>query len=388
MIQRKLLDNLLMYLDSFPVVALLGPRQCGKSTLAKMMITESDKWVYLDLERPSDVTQISDPELYFNSIGSKNVCIDEVQLRPDLFPVLRSIVDEDNRNGKILLLGSASPELLRQGSETLAGRIGFLELSPFSLDELTKVYDVRHHWLSGGYPRSVLSKSGDVAFIWLENYLKTYVERDLVNLGLKLTSSEVLRFLTMCAHSQGQLFNSSKFGESMSVARQTLTRWLDVLMQTFMVRKLEPYEANVKKRLVKTPKVFIRDSGILHALLRVHSFQELMGHPIFGSSWEGYAIENIISKFPRWDPTFYRTSNGAELDLILSKGLKKIAFEFKASVAPKLSRGFWSALEDVEPDFSWIVVPEGDSYPIADTVWVISLEDFLLKEIEESNLTM
>lgn len=382
MLDRKLYKEIKLYLTSFPVVALLGPRQCGKSTLAKQVISlDKEEWIYLDLERPSDLSKLNDPEFFFKTIGGKRVCIDEVQLRPDLFPVLRSIVDEDNKKGKILLLGSASPELLRQGSETLAGRISFLELTPFQLLEINNEFNYKHHWLTGGFPRSALASSEEVSFIWLEDFLRTYVERDLVTLGLRLSAFEVLRFLTMCAHSQGQLFNSSKFSESLGIARQTLNRWLDVLLQTFMVRKLLPYEKNVKKRLIKTPKVFIRDSGILHALLKISSMEELIGNPIFGSSWEGYALENILSKYSKWNHSFYRTSNGAELDLILSKGIKTIAIEFKTSLAPKVTKGFWNAIDDVQPDSSWIVIPEGDQYSLKKNINVVSLNDFLSIEL-------
>ena len=381
MILRNTYDTVKLYLESFPVVAILGSRQCGKSTLAKFIVNENqEEWVFLDLERRADLLKLEDPEFFFHSIGNKRVCIDEVQLRPELFPTLRAIVDEDDKKGKILLLGSASPELLRQGSETLAGRISFIELTPFQLTEISDRFDFRHHWLRGGYPRSVLANSDEIAFLWIEDFLRTYVERDLVTLGLKLSSPEVLRFLMMLAHTQGQIFNSSKFSESMGVNRKTLNRWLDVLLQTFMVRKLSPYEVNIKKRLVKTPKVYIRDSGILHELLGISSFEELMGNPVLGNSWEGYCIENILTKYSRWNASFYRTTNGAELDLILSRGIKRIAVEFKTSLAPRLTKGFWNAIEDVQPDITWVVIPEGEPYLYKEKVMIGSLEGFLAEE--------
>ncbi|MDA3958278.1 ATP-binding protein [Oceanispirochaeta sp.] len=381
MIERRLQAEVNRHIHSFPVVALSGPRQCGKSTLAKMIISHNpESWIYLDLERPSDLRKLDDPELFFKSTGSKQVCIDEVQLRPELFPVLRSIVDEKWCNGQILLLGSASPELLRQGSETLAGRISFLELTPFTVSEISEWENYKDQLLKGGFPRSLLSDD-DLSFLWRENFLKTYVERDLISLGFQLSSMQVIRLLKMCAHSQGQLFNTSKISESLGVSRATVNRWIDILQQTFMLRRLEPFESNIKKRLIKSPKLYIRDCGILHGLLEIRSFQNLLGHPVLGNSWEGYAIENILSENRKWQGSFYRTSQGAEIDLILSTGLRHIALEFKVSLAPKVSRGFWTALDDIKPESAWVIIPEGEKYPLRENVWVISLDDFLKLDI-------
>lgn len=377
MVDRKLSRQLATYLASFPVVALLGPRQCGKSTLAREFIGDNPEWEYLDLERPSDLLKITDVELYFNSIGTKRVCIDEVQLRPDLFSALRSIIDADRREGRVLLLGSASPHLLQQGSESLAGRISFLELTPFTLSEVRKTVSYKTHWLQGGFPQSTLSMDPEISLIWREDFIRTFVERDVLPRGVRIDTSQVKRLFTMCAHLQGQMFNISKLCEAVGLNRQTVTSLLSVFEQTFLLRKVETFASNLKKRMVKAPKIVIRDSGLLHALLGIETFTDLLGNPIFGNSWEGYAIENIIAENPRWNYFFYRTSNGAEIDLVLVKGTRKIAIEFKATVAPKTCKGFWSALEDIQPESTWIIIPEGDQYTLKEGVTIISLEQFL-----------
>ena len=376
MIERLVEKNIIKYLSISPVTALLGPRQCGKSTLAKMIIEKKPAdWIYLDLEKPSDLRKLDDPEFFFRTVGEKKVCIDEVQLRPDLFPVIRAIVDETGEDGRMLILGSASPQLLRQGSETLAGRIMFLELTPFIINELpTENY--KHHLIKGGFPRSFLADE-ETSYLWRQNFIRTYIERDLISLGTKLTSRQIVRLITMCAHLQGQLLNTSKISESLGISRSIITKWLDILQQTFMLRLLEPWEKNAKKRLVKSPKLYIRDSGIVNNLLELKNFQHLLGHPSFGSIWEGYALENILSSNRQFKASFYRTSNGAEIDLLLSFGNQLIAVEFKASAAPKPSKGFWTAIDDLNPDSSWIVIPEGERYQLRENVHVISLEDFL-----------
>lgn len=386
MVLRTLFKQIGKSLSYFKAVALLGPRQCGKSTLAREYISKSSDWIYLDLERPSDISKLNDPEAFFNSLENKRICIDEVQLRPDLFAPLRSILDQYNEPGKVLLLGSASPELLRQGSETLAGRIAFLELTPFTYPEIKETVSYREHWARGGFPLSTLAPDDSLSVQWRENFLRTFVERDLSTFGFKLQSQEVLRFLTMCAHSHGQLFNVSKIGESLGVSRQTLTKWSNILEQCFIIRKLTPHETNVKKRIIKSFKIYLRDSGLCHTLLNISSFQDLLGNPILGNSWEGYAIENIATTFSSWSLSFYRTSHGAEIDLIMEKGEKKVAVEFKNSLAPKVSKGFWSALDDIKPQKTFVIIPEGERYPLKNGVEVISLKEFLsIPELELSN---
>jgi predicted AAA+ superfamily ATPase len=379
MVPRKQISTLKKYLESFPAVAVLGPRQSGKSTLAKEVILNNPEWVYLDLERPSDLQKIEDAEYYLKTLGSKRLCIDEVQLRPNLFPVLRSAIDANRANGRFLILGSASPELLHQGVETLAGRISFIELTPFTLLEIEPSVSYQEHWLKGSFPPSVLNSTEEISMIWREDFIRTFIERDILSQHFRIQSSLVNRLLTMCAHMQGQLFNISKICESLGLSRPTVQSLIDYLIQSFMMRKIEPLENNIKKRIVKSPKLFIRDSGIVHALLGIETFNELMGNPIFGNSWEGYAVENIIAAYPRWKYYFYRTSNGAEMDLIIEKGTRRIAFECKASMAPKLSQGFWNAVEDIKPECTYVIIPEGEQYYVKDKVTVISLSEFVKK---------
>ncbi|MBI9106633.1 MAG: ATP-binding protein [Spirochaetales bacterium] len=380
MIDRNLESEIMKYLSISPITALLGPRQCGKSTLARKIITDHpDAWIYLDLERPSDLRQLDDPELFFISAGEKIVCIDEIQLRPDIFPVIRSIVDEKNCNAQIFLLGSASPQLLKQGSESLAGRIMFLELTPFTLNEIPNA-EYQDHLVKGGFPRSFLSDE-ETSYIWRQNFIRTFIERDLITLGTKLTSMQLQRLLTMCAHLQGQIFNISKISESLGISRSVINNWLDILIQTFMIRRLEPFEVNLKKRLVKSPKLYVRDSGLVNSLLELRNFQHILSHPGFGNIWEGYAIENILIANPNWNSSFYRTSQGAEIDLVLSSGSRIIAVECKATVAPKLTKGFWTAIEDIGAQSTWVIIPEGRRYSIRENVHVISLKEFLSEKL-------
>jgi predicted AAA+ superfamily ATPase len=378
-IERNISEKVKTYLKNIPVVALLGSRQSGKSTLAKEIVKEFRKSVYLDLEKPADLKKLKDVELFFNIYKDHLICLDEIQLLPEIFPVLRSIVDQNNKNGQLLILGSASVELINKSSESLAGRIFYLELSPFSLEEISNTKADKTFQLldKGGYPRSYLSKDLNLSYIWRENFIRSYLEKDLPMLGFNLSPKKLERFWKMLAHTHGQLFNSSKLGESLGVTYHTIRNYLDIMEQTFIVRVLYPFEANVKKRLVKSPKVYIRDSGILHTLLNIHSVDELLAHPIFGSSWEGFVIENIINTFPDWEYSFYRSSNGAEIDLIMNKGQQTIAVECKASTAPNLTKGFWNALDDMEINNAWVISPVKDMYPIEKRVKVSSLLNFI-----------
>jgi uncharacterized protein len=379
LVERNAAPVILKDLKNFPVVAILGPRQCGKSTLAKMLEDKIKGFLHLDLESPSDLRKLDDPELFFEVNRGKTVCLDEIQLRPDLFPVLRSIVDRTNRNGQILILGSASRTLIRQGSESLAGRISFIELTPFIVPEIEgmRSYTEGRFWFRGGYPESYLAPDDSVSDKWRRNFLRTFIERDLPQLGFRVTAINLRRLLTMCAHSQGQLLNSSKLAASLGFSYHTVRDYVDLFEQTYLVRALKPYEANIKKRIVKSPKIYIRDSGILHTLLEIPDFNALMGHPVFGSSWEGFALENILAAMEGWNGFFYRTSSGNEIDLILEKGRRRIAVEFKASKAPVLTKGFWSALEDLNIKESWIISPIKGSYPIRDGVNVSGLNHFI-----------
>jgi len=379
LIKRDLHTTILEYQKIFPVVAILGPRQCGKSTLAKMLISSDRSFIYLDLERYSDLNKLDDPEFFFRNNQEKNICIDEVQHKPDLFRSLRSVIDEDRRNGKFLILGSASRDLIQQSSETLAGRIGYIELTPFNTRELENNldFDLSRHWVRGGFPDSYLQHSDHAGAIWRENFIRTFVERDLPQLGINIPSLTIRRLLTMCAHNQGQILNSSKLGESLGTSYHTIQNYLTLLEQLFIVRTLKPYFPNIKKRIIKSPKVYIRDSGILHSLMNIENMNDLLGHPVFGSSWEGYCIENIVSQFYDWQAYFYRTSSGNEIDLILEKGSRKLAIEFKASTAPNLTKGIYQALNDLDIKKLWVISPTDDSYALNERINISSLGNFL-----------
>jgi len=381
-IQRTIEKKVNQYLSVFPVVAILGPRQCGKSTLVKNLAKNWSNSIYLDLQNDGDLNKLSEPMLFFQSNEDKIICMDEIQLVPKLFSILRSVIDNNRRNGKFILLGSASRDLIQQTSESLAGRIGMIYLAPFSINEVNKRDDfsLNKFWLRGGFPDSYLAEEEDYSKIWRENFIKTFIERDIPQLGFQIPALQLKRFLIMCAHLQGQLLNASKLGESLGLTHPTIRRYIDLLEQTFILRTIMPYEGNVKKRLVKSPKVFVRDAGLLHTLLAINSYNDLLGNPIFGVSWEGMVIENIIVNMPDWNYFFYKTAAGDELDLILEKGNQRIAIECKASAAPKPTKGFWRALEDIKPQKTYIIAPIADSYPIKESVMVCGLTIFLEME--------
>ncbi len=388
MTPRLLMTTLRRWLTQFPAIGLLGPRQCGKSTLAKQLLTDIPRSVYLDLERPADLNRLRDPEAFFALHANDFVCLDEIQRQPNLFPVLRSILDEQGRNGQLLVLGSASPAMLKQSSETLAGRIGYLELTPFLLAEIADASGAgeatpwHRHWLRGGFPRSYLTDSDEASSEWRDAFIRTFVERDLRQLGIAIPETAARRFWQMCAHVHGQLWNASKLAQSLGVAQPTVQSYLGLLSGAFMLRVLPPFAANLKKRLVKTPKVYIRDSGLLHTLLRIADADDLLGHPSYGSSWEGYVIEQMLGQLgTSWDASFYRTSAGAECDLVLQKGRRLLAIECKVSTAPEPTHGFWHALEDLKPEQAWIVAPVASAYPLRKDVMVAPLAT-VLQEVQ------
>lgn len=378
-IARKAAATVRQYLKIFPVVAILGPRQCGKSTLVKALAENWSTSLYLDLQSDDDLAKLNQPTYFFQSNADKIVCLDEIQRVPQLFSVLRSVVDKNRQNGKFILLGSASRDLIQQTSETLAGRIGMIYLTPFTLNELNLLagFSLNAFWLRGGFPDSYLAENDEYSLIWRENFIKTFIERDIPQLGFQIPALQLKRLLMMCAHNQGQLLNYSKLGESLGLTHPTIKRYIDLLEQTFIVRTVLPYEVNVKKRLVKSPKVFVRDSGLLHQLLAIPDYNSLLGNPVFGSSWEGLAVENVIVNMPDWNYYFYRTASGDELDLILEKGNRRIAIECKAAMTPKLAKGFWRALEVVQPQNTFVITPISGSYDIAPQVTVCGLEEFL-----------
>jgi len=379
-IRRFITGGIRQKLQNIPAIVILGPRQCGKSTLAKAIISEIADAVYLDLERPSDVSKLRDPEAFFNLNANKLICLDEIQRIPELFPVLRGVIDENKRSGQFIILGSASPNLIKQSSETLAGRISYFELTPFLFKEVSEnnhFSKIRKVWLRGGFPRSYLASNEKESFEWRVDFIRTFLERDIPQIGFRIPAKTLERFWRMCAHLHGQILNSSKLGESLGLSHHTVRSYVDLFDQTFVLRVLRPYEPNLKKRLVKSPKIYVRDTGLLHALLGIEDHNDLLGHPVYGASWEGFVIENILSLLPNWTASFYRTSSGSEIDLILEKGKRRIAVECKVSTSPGLNRGFWNAMNDLKFEEAWIIAPVKDTYPAERGVRVAPLQKFI-----------
>ena len=369
-----------------PAVALLGTRQVGKTTLA-LSIAESRMTLYLDLENPEDLLKLSDPSAFLSLHGDKLVIVDEIQRAPDLFMVLRGLIDKNRRAGRkgeqYLLLGSASMDLLRQSSESLAGRISYIELAGLNLLEVpaTKPKDRQKLWLRGGFPESYLAKSDSLAMTWLENLIRTYLERDVPQMGFRVPATRLRRLWTMLAHLQGENVNFSKLGGNLEVDGKTVASYIDILVDLLLVRRLEPWHANVKKRLVKSPHFYIRDSGILHRLLGIGDYSSLLSNPVLGKSWEGFVIENILSVLPNHvEAYFYRTAAGAEIDLLLKFSDKELwAIEIKNSVAPKIKQGFHVACKDVKATRKFVIYGGEDEFPIAKDTTLVSLRDMLVK---------
>lgn len=363
-------------LKKFPVVGLVGSRQTGKTTLAKMIRKSSKKRVvYLDLELPSDQNKLLEPELYLKQFSDSLIIIDEIQRLPSLFPLLRALVDQNKAPGRFLILGSASPQLTKQASESLAGRVIYHELTPFFLEEIG-FQNSRKLWLRGGYPNSFLADNDATSVQWREAFIKTYLEMDLPQLGIQIPAMQIRRFWTMLAHIQAGLWNASQLALSLGVSAPTARNYLDILEETFIIRRLMPYHANLKKRLVKSPKVYIRDSGLLHSLLRLRGLEDLESHPSLGNSWEGFVVEQICGLIPdSWNVFFYRTIAGAEIDLLLFDDKHSpIAVEIKYSAGPKILKGFWVAYEDLSCVKGYVIYPGEESYPIGKNVWVLPVK--------------
>ena len=373
MILRRLYPKIEHALGQFPAVALLGPRQAGKTTLARMVAARRDGSLYLDLERPSDLAKLADTELFLSRHADHLVVLDEIQRRPELFTILRALIDDDRRPGRFLLLGSASPKLLQQASESLAGRISFNELAPFDLSEVQPIAAELHKfWLRGGYPLSWLAETEAASLAWRESFIVTHMERDIPAFGIRVPGTTLRRFWQMLAHLHGQMWNASRLASSFGVSAPTVQHYLEILEATYMVRRLPPLQANLQKRLVKSPKIYLRDSGLLHALLGLRSLDDLAGHPVVGASWEGWMLEQIAQLLPSpWVLSFYRTAAGAEIDIIAERGNRKIGFEIKFSSAPTVSKGFWSALSDLELERAYVIAPVAAGYPLVNNVDVV-----------------
>ena len=379
MIPRQIQAEIVERLDQFPAVALLGPRQAGKTTLAEM-IGEKRPSIYLDLENPSDRAKLADPVLYLSAHEEKLVILDEVQKIPELFQILRGLIDKGRkkglRAGRFLLLGSASIELLKQSGESLAGRIVYIELFSINCLEVPQKYTDKL-WLRGGFPDSFLASSEKNSVVWRNAFIKTYLERDIPQFGPRIPAETLRRFWTMLAHNQGELLNAANIARGLAIDGKTVARYLDLLVDLLLVRRLTPWHKNVGKRLVKSPKIHVRDSGITHALLGINHWEQLMSHPVVGMSWEAFVVENIISAAPNDAiASFYRTLAGAEIDLLLEMPNGELwVFEIKRSTSPKVSKGFYVACDDLSPAYCFVVYPGHEQYPVSKGVDAIGLQE-------------
>ena len=377
MIARSITETVAARLRQFPAVALIGPRQVGKTTLARRLAEAGDS-VYLDLEDPVDAAKLDDAAGYLRGLRRRLVVIDEVQRAPGLFQLLRVLIDERIRAGEVsgqfLLLGSAAPDLLRQSGESLAGRIAYLELPPLDVRE-TGGDAASRLWVRGGFPPSFLAASDPQSAEWREQFIRTYLERDVPQLGPRVPAETLRRLWTMLAHGQGGLLNLAGLARSLAIDGKTVARYVDLLADLFLVRRLPPFHANVRKRLVKSPKIYVRDSGLVHALLRLDDEDAVLGHPVAGTSWEGFVIETLVRAAPdRAGASFYLTATGVEVDLLLElPGAQLWAFEIKRAAAPKVERGLPVALEDLRPDRAFIVYSGKERYPMGGGVEAIGL---------------
>ncbi len=384
MISRWISKKLEQTLQHTPAVALLGARQVGKTTLAQDIV-KSRSTIYLDLESPEDLVKLSDPTAFLSSHSDKLVILDEIQRTPDLFRILRGLIDKNRQAGRrgeqFLLLGSASMDLLRQSSESLAGRISYIEMAGLNLLEVpaqTRAH-IQKLWLRGGFPESYLANTDAFGMDWLENLIRTYLERDIPQMGFRVPANRLRRLWTMLAHLQGETVNFSKLASNLEVDSKTVSYYLEILADLLLVRRLEPWYANVKKRLVKSPRFYIRDSGILHKLLSISDYDALLSHPVLGKSWEGFAIENILSVLPGGtEAYFYRTAVGAEIDLLLRLSSRELwAIDIKKGTAPKITRGFHQACEDVRATQKFVVYGGDEEFPLKHDTTCISLQNLM-----------
>src|SRR3954468_7920018 len=379
MIRRLITRKVAALLEQGPAVVLTGPRQVGKTTLALEIAAEREA-VYLDLESETDRTRLAEPELYFADHVNELVILDEVQRAPGIFETLRGVIDKGRREGKgtgrFLLLGSAAIDLLAQSSETLAGRVALVELTPFDIAEVGEERG-DELWIRGGFPPSFLAAGAEESLHWRTDFIRTYLERDIPQLGPRVPAETLRRLWTMLAHNQGGLLNAANIARGLGVSGTTVGQYLDLMVDLLLVRRLAPRLANVGKRLVRSPKVYVRDSGLLHALLGIADKEALLGHPVVGASWEGFAIENLIALAgEEVEASFYRTSGGAEVDLVLTwPGGGEWTVEVKRTLAPKSERGMRSALADIEPERSFLVYPGEERYPLGEGLEAIGLAD-------------
>jgi len=384
MITRNITDQLLKSLTFFPAVGLVGPRQVGKTTLARQLQQKIQKpSFYLDLELDSDRFRLSRAEWFLEQHLDKCIIIDEVQRMPELFPLLRALIDRKREPGRFILLGSASPDFLRHSAESLAGRIAYFELTPFSVTEVRTRMPMNEHWLRGGFPDASLAPDLDFTWDWHRQFIQSFIERDLRILGIEVNPVLFDRLMRMLGHVHAGQQNISELSNSLAISAPTVTRYLDVLEGSFLITRLQPWFMNIGKRLTKSPKIYIRDSGLLHYLLHVQSFDQLQSNPRIGASWEGYAIEEIRRAMAgRGQLFYYRTQGGAEVDLLIKTPAgRTLCVEIKYDVKPTPSRGFYQSMEDLKPDAQYVIVPKGDAWHYNDDLKVIGLLEFLEQEL-------
>lgn len=386
MLERRIASEVVALLERSPAVVLTGPRQSGKTTLA-LAVAARREATYLDLESEADRARLAEPQLYFADHADELVILDEIHRAPGIFEALRGTIDQGRREGKgagrFLLLGSAAIDLLAQSGETLAGRVSFVELAPFDITE-AGADKLDRLWVRGGFPESFLAKGEEASLHWRRDFIRTYLERDIPQLGPRIPVETLRRLWTMLAHSQGGLLNAAQLARGLGVSGATVGHYLDLMVDLLLVRRLAPPLANTGKRLVRSPKVYVRDSGLVHALLGLADKEAVLGHPVAGASWEGMAIENLIAVAgEEAEPSFYRTGGGAEVDLVLrwADG-REWAVEVKRSLAPKLERGLRSALADIEPESSFVVYPGTERYRLGSETWAIGLAD-LCQEVDK-----
>ncbi|WP_319482790.1 ATP-binding protein [uncultured Draconibacterium sp.] len=383
---RKLLNEVRNSLTYFPIVAIIGPRQVGKTTLVKQLISNTgEECIYLDLERASDLNKLTDPELFFSQNREKMIIIDEIQFKEDLYPLLRSLVDETRKPGQFILLGSASPDLIRDSSETLAGRIAYHRLHPLTMDEIPLEMDQNKLWIRGGFPDALLAPTSDLTWQWMENFVNTYLNRDLLQLGLNAPGRTIRNLWSMLAHSSGQILNTSTFASSLGLSSPTINKYIDFLEGAFLIYSLQAFAPNMKKRLVKRPKLYLTDTGILHHLIGTENFNELAGHPGLGASWETFVLNQILAIKKRMIKIFfYRTHHGAEADFVLTKGEKVVAgIEVKYTNSPKLTKGNHNAFQDLNSPTNFVITPSSDDYLLQKNIRVCSLKTFLKNYLPE-----
>jgi len=381
MLPRQLQEKITKLLKQFPAVAIVGPRQVGKTTLARQLAAASKReTIYIDLEKQKDRVLLTDMDTFFEDNKNKCVIIDEVQTMPEVFTALRPAIDEHRKNGRFILLGSASPKLVKGVSESLAGRITYTELTPFMYQELNPKISMQRHWFRGGFPNSLLAKSDLQSTQWLSDFVETYIQRDMSFIFNAEINTRIMRYLwAMIANKQGSAWNAEEYARALGITAPTVLRYVDFLEGAYLIRRLHPFFVNINKRLVKAPKVYIRDSGLLHQLCNIHGISSLKKNTLIGASWEGYVIEEICKRLPSdVQPCYYRTQAGTECDLVLVKGIAVMAcIEIKYSNTPALTKGFYESLTDLKPKKSFVITPESHTFKLKTGTIVTTLKDYL-----------